>query len=268
MRVLVLGLVLALAAVSFSKSDEDFLREFKISDKSVAYYEEAVKSESMNAEIKDIKKLFKKAVDEDSRNYLALDKLGYIYRMENHLADAKREYLKSIEINPDGYEAYDLLIELYQTDKDFDKVREYSEILIKKHPNYPEGYYNIAQLYEKSGNNSQVIKYYTLALEKYNKYDKEKFPDKENVVIENGKLDCIVGIANAYSNQSEYRKSLEKLLLIDPASSNYSDIQRQKYTDIVIDSLTKLYKTNPKSANSYLKTFKNRNILPQNFSLK
>ena len=60
MRVLVLGLVLALAAVSFSKSDEDFLREFKISDKSVAYYEEAVKSESMNAEIKDIKKLFKK----------------------------------------------------------------------------------------------------------------------------------------------------------------------------------------------------------------
>ena len=127
MRVLVLGLVLALAAVSFSKSDEDFLREFKISDKSIAYYEDAVKSESMNAEIKDIKKLYKNAVDEDSRNYLALNKLGYIYRMENHLADAEREYLKSIEINPEGYEAYDLLIELYQADKDFDKVKDYSE---------------------------------------------------------------------------------------------------------------------------------------------
>ena len=88
------------------------------------------------------------------------------------------------------------------------------------------------------------------------------------MVIENAKLDCIVGIANSYSKKSEFRKSLEKLLLIDPISSNYSDIQRQNYTNIVMDNLEKLYKINSKSANNYLRIFKNRNILPQNFNFK
>ncbi|MBP9477605.1 MAG: tetratricopeptide repeat protein [Sebaldella sp.] len=268
MRYSVLGLIFILTTMGFSKTDEDFLHEFNVSDKSIVYYNEAVQSENMNAEIKETKELYKKAVSEDKENYLALNKLGYIYRMENNLDDAQKLYLKSIEVNPDGYEAYDLLIELYQTNKEFNKVKEYSEILINKHPDYPEGYYNLAEIYEETDQNDLIIKYYSLALERYNKYDKEKFPDKENVVIENAKLDCIVGIANSYSKKSEFRKSLEKLLLIDPISSNYSDIQRQNYTNIVMDNLEKLYKINSKSANNYLRIFKNRNILPQNFNFK
>ena len=79
------------------------------------------------------------------------------------------------------------------------------------------------------------------------------------------RLDSIIGIADIYTVKAEYVKALEKLLLINPLSSNYSDIERQNYTNAVVESLEKLNKKNKKLAGRYLKIFQDRNVLPRGY---
>lgn len=267
MKKLILILFFILTITVFSKTNDEFLSEFKISEKSAEYYNTGLNMESMNGNIKEIKKIYEQAVKEDSRNYLALNKLGDITRMEGKSRESENFYLKSIEINPDAYETYDLIIALYRSNKENTKLKEFVERLINRHSEYPEGYYILGQLYEDKEDNNNALKYYTLALEKYENYDMKKFPEIEDIVLENRKLDSIIGIANVYSNKREFIKALDKLLDINPFSSNYSDIERQNYTNTVIKSLKGLNKINTKTSKKYLKIFQNRNILPENFKI-
>ena len=141
----------------------------------------------------------------------------------------------------------------------------YAEILVEKHPDYPDGYYILAQIYEEEENEDYALKYYSDALKNYNNYNTEKFPDRAEVILENRRLDSIIGIADIYTVKAEYVKALEKLLLINPLSSNYSDIERQNYTNAVVESLEKLNKKNKKLAGRYLKIFQDRNVLPRGY---
>ena len=144
-------------------------------------------------------------------------------------------------------------------------MRMYAEILVEKHPDYPDGYYILAQIYEEEENEDYALKYYSDALKNYNNYNTEKFPDRAEVILENRRLDSIIGIADIYTVKAEYVKALEKLLLINPLSSNYSDIERQNYTNAVVESLEKLNKKNKKLAGRYLKIFQDRNVLPRGY---
>lgn len=267
MQKLILILSFILITTVFSKTSDEFLNEFKISERSAEYYNAGLNMESMNGDIKEIKKIYEQAVKEDGRNYLALNKLGYITRMEGKSREAEWFYQKSMEINPDAYETYDLIIALYRSNKENIKLKEFVEKLIDRHTEYPEGYYILGQVYESNGDNDNMLKYYTLALEKYKNYDIKKFPEIESIILENRKLDSIIGIANAYSNKKEFIKALDKLLVINPVSSNYSDIERQNYTNIVIKSLKGLNKINIKTSKKYLKIFQNRNIVSKNFKI-
>ena len=136
---------------------------------------------------------------------------------------------------------------------------------MEKHPDYPDGYYILAQIYEEEENEDYALKYYSDALKNYNNYNTEKFPDRAEVILENRRLDSIIGIADIYTVKAEYVKALEKLLLINPLSSNYSDIERQNYTNAVVESLEKLNKKNKKLAGRYLKIFQDRNVLPRGY---
>ena len=265
MKKLIIILLFIITFGIFSKTADEFLHEFKISDKSIEYYNKALNIKSMNGEIQEIRSAYRDAVKEDERNYLALDELGNIARMEGNIREAGNYYLKSIEVNPDGYDSYSYIIDLYRSEGNREKMKEYAEILVEKHPDYPDGYYILAQIYEEVGNKEFALKYYSDALKKYENYDTDKFPDKAKVILENRKLDSIIGIADIYTDQAEYVKALDKLLLINPFSSNYSDIERQNYTNAVIESLKKLNKKSRKSAEKYLKIFQNRNVLPKNF---
>ena len=249
----------------FSKTADEYLIEFGISDKSIEYYNRALNLESMNGQIQDIRSAYREAVREDVRNYLALDKLGNIARMEGNIKEAGNMYLKSIEINPDGYDSYNYIIDLYRLEGNQKKMKEFAELLIKRHPDYPDGYYILAQMYEEEGKKENALKYYSSAFEKYADYNSKKFPDKAEIITENRKLDSIIGVASLYTDKNEYIKALNKLLLIDPFSSNYSDIERQNYTKTVTEALKKLNKKNRKLAGRYLKTFQDRNVLSKQF---
>ncbi|MDR2880166.1 MAG: hypothetical protein LBV03_09660 [Fusobacteriales bacterium] len=141
-------------------------------------------------------------------------------------------------------------------------MRMYAEILVEKHPDYPDGYYILARIYEEE-NENHALKYYSDALKNYDNYNTDKFPGIAGVILENRRLDSIIGIADIYMVKAEYVKALEKLLLINPLSSSYSDIERQNYTNTVAKSLEKLNKKNKKLADRYLKIFQDRNILPK-----
>ena len=109
-----------------------FLHEFGISDKSIEYYNKALNIKSMNGENSEIRSAYRDAVKEDGRNYLALDELGNIARMEGNIQEAGNYYLKSIEVNPDGYDSYNYLIDLYRSEGNKEKMRMYAEILVLK----------------------------------------------------------------------------------------------------------------------------------------
>ena len=265
MKKLIIILLFIITSGIFSKTTAEFLHEFGISDKSIEYYNKALNIKSMNGEIQEIRSAYRDAVKEDGRNYSALDELGNIARMEGNIREAGNYYLKSIEINPDGYDSYSYIIDLYRSEGNYEKMKEYAEILVEKHPDYPDGYYILAQIYEEEKNKDYALKYYSDALKKYDNYDTEKFPDKAEVILENRKLDSVIGIADIYTDKAEYVKALDKLLLMNPLSSNYSDIERQNYTNAVVASLEKLNKENKKLALRYLRIFQDRNVLPRNF---
>ena len=265
MKKLIIILLFIITSGIFSKTTDEFLREFGILDKSIEYYNKALNIKSMNGGIQEIRSAYRDAVKEDERNYLALDELGNIARMEGNIRDAGNYYLKSIEVNPDGYDSYSYIIDLYRSEGNSEKMKEYAEMLVEKHPDYPDGYYVLAQMYEEAGNKNNALKYYSDALKKYDNYNTDKFPDKAEVVLENRKLDSIIGIADIYTDRAEYVKALDKLLLINPLSSNYSDIERQNYTNAVVESLEKLNKQNKKLAGRYLRIFQDRNVLPRDF---
>ena len=265
MKKLIIILLFIITSGIFSKTSEEFLHEFGISDKSIEYYNKAINIKSMNGEIQEIRSAYRDAVKEDGRNYLALDELGNIARMEGNTRDAGNYYLKSIEINPDAYDSYNYLIDLYRSEGNKEKMREYAEKLTEKHPDYPDGYYILAQMYEEEGNKEYALKYYSEALKNYDNYNTDKFPDKAEVILENRKLDSIIGIADIYTDKAEYIKALDKLLLINPLSSNYSDIERQNYTNAVVESLEKLNKKDKKLAGRYLRIFQDRNVLPRGY---
>ena len=265
MKKLIIILLFIITSGIFSKTNDVFLHEFGISDKSIEYYNKAINIKSMNGEIQEIRSAYRDAVKEDGRNYLALDELGNIARMEGNTRDAGNYYLKSIEINPDAYDSYNYLIDLYRSEGNKEKMREYAEKLTEKHPDYPDGYYILAQMYEEERNKEYALKYYSEALKNYDNYNTDKFPDKAEVILENRKLDSIIGIADIYTDRAEYIKALDKLLLINPLSSNYSDIERQNYTNAVVESLEKLNKKNKKLAGKYLRIFQDRNVLPRGY---
>lgn len=265
MKKLIMILLFIITSGIFSKTADEYLREFGISDKSIEYYNKALNIESMNGEIQYIRNAYREALKEDGRNYLAYDKLGNIARMEGNIREAENMYLKAVEINPDSYDSYNYIIDLYRSGGNNEKMKEYAEILIEKHPDYPDGYYVLAQMYEDEGNREYALKYYSDALRKYENYDTKKFPDKAEIVMENRKLDSIIGIADIYTDKADYVKALDKLLVINPLSSNYSDIERQNYTNAVVESLTKLNKNNRKLAGKYLKIFQDRKVLSKQF---
>ena len=265
MKKLIIILLFIITSGIFSKTNDVFLHEFGISDKSIEYYNKALNIKSMNGENSEIRSAYRDAVKEDGRNYLALDELGNIARMEGNIQEAGNYYLKSIEVNPDGYDSYNYLIDLYRSEGNKEKMRMYAEILVEKHPDYPDGYYILAQIYEEEENEDYALKYYSDALKNYNNYNTEKFPDRAEVILENRRLDSIIGIADIYTVKAEYVKALEKLLLINPLSSNYSDIERQNYTNAVVESLEKLNKKNKKLAGRYLRIFQDRNVLPRDY---
>ena len=265
MKKLIIILLFIITSGIFSKTADEFLHEFEISDKSIEYYNKALNIKSMNGEIQEIRSAYRDAVKVDGRNFLALDELGNISRMEGNIREAGNYYLKSIEVNPDGYDSYSYIIDLYRSEGNVDRMKEYAEMLTAKHPDYPDGYYILAQMYEEEGNKENALKYYTEAFKMYDNYNTDKFPDKAEVILENRKLDSIIGIADIYTEKSEYVKALDKLLLINPFSSNYSDIERQNYTNAVVESLGRLNKQNKKLAGQYLKIFQDRNVLPRDF---
>ena len=251
----------------FSKTEIEFLNDFDVSKESVEFYSKALDLENMNGSVNEVKSIYNKSFDLDNKNYLALNKLGEIARVEGKTREAEKLYLQSLEINLNAYETYNLLIALYKETNDLIKLKEIAYKLTEIHSDYPEGYYILAQLFEKEGDNNNALKYYESALEKYKTYNIKKFPEQTKIVIENRKFDSIIGISNIHLERFEYKKALDILLTIDPISSSYSDIERQNYTNVVIDSLKKLNKFDSKSAKNYLKLFQKRLVLPKNFKI-
>ena len=77
MKKLIIILLFIITSGIFSRTNDVFLHEFGISDKSIEYYNKALNIKSMNGENSEIRSAYRDAVKEDGRNYLALDELGF-----------------------------------------------------------------------------------------------------------------------------------------------------------------------------------------------
>lgn len=101
---------------------------------------------------------FKKVLEIDTLNTIALYNLGYLYAAKGQYKRSEKYLLKCIESDKNFYRAYyNLGYIYYQTDKKQDAIKYFSEA-IKIKPDYSEAYYNRSKAYESIGDNKKVRK--------------------------------------------------------------------------------------------------------------
>jgi tetratricopeptide (TPR) repeat protein len=152
------------------------------------------------------KKLYLKAIKEDSNYVEAYDNLGLVYRRLEDYDNAISFYKKSIEIYPDGQMAHQNLAAVYGLQENYESaIVEYHEIL-RISPNDPEGYFGIANsymmlsqfddallngnkalnLYKKTNSHHLADGYYMVGLIYYYKGDKKSAKENLQLAKDNG----------------------------------------------------------------------------------
>lgn len=149
------------------------LLKFGVKEKSISIYFDALKvSEEGKAE--EFKKLLLKSIEEDNRNYYALEKMARYYLIvEKDIYKATEYFEKVIDVNPKNEEIYDILGKLYFMSDKQKAIKVFEKLLIIN-PNSFEAYSGLAIAYyeEKDLLNSyeNIIK----ALEIFTKTEKGK----------------------------------------------------------------------------------------------